>query len=450
MGAGKQFVLYLAAGMLLAEAGAIAQNTGRTVRRHRVAAESAANPPELVQAEAALDKNDYSGAEPLLKQVVERDAGNYRAWFDLGYVYTATNRNQEAIAAYRKSVGAKPDVFESNLNLGLSLIKANNPEAEQYLRNATQLKPSAQPEREMERAWLSLGKVIESTKPREAVEAYLEAAKAQPKDPEPHLSAGAVLERQNDFGGAEREYKQAALLSPNAAEPLAGLVNVYIKSRRLPEAEEALRRYLVTQRKDGQAHIQLGHVLEAQGKHEESISELEQGIAITPDDADAARELASAYENAAKYEKAEALYRSLLQRHGDDPALHFGLASALIRQYKYVDAEPELLATLKLKPDFSAAYGDLAVTAAENKNYELALKALDARARFLPENPGTYFLRATTLDHLKMFKPAAENYRQFLALSDGKNPEQEWQARHRLIAIDPKGQSAPKRKSAAK
>jgi hypothetical protein len=33
---------------------------------------------------------------------------------------------------------------------------------------------------------------------------------------------------------------------------------------------------------------------------------------------------------------------------------------------------------------------------------------------------------------------AAQSYRQFLAVSGGKNPEQEWQAQHRLLAIDPK------------
>jgi hypothetical protein len=45
-------------------------------------------------------------------------------------------------------------------------------------------------------------------------------------------------------------------------------------------------------------------------------------------------------------------------------------------------------------------------------------------------------LRATSLDHLRQFKLAAQSYRQFLSVSGGKNPEQEWQAQHRLIAID--------------
>jgi len=79
-----------------------------------------------------------------------------------------------------------------------------------------------------------------------------------------------------------------------------------------------------------------------------------------------------------------------------------------------------------------------AIAASENHHYELALKALDVRAKSVPENPGTYFLRATCYDHLKAFKQASENYRKFLEVAAGKFPNEEWQARHRLIAIEPK------------
>ena len=91
-----------------------------------------------------------------------------------------------------------------------------------------------------------------------------------------------------------------------------------------------------------------------------------------------------------------------------------------------------------LKPDLGTAYGDLAIAADQNKNYPLALKALDSRAQYLPEIPVAYFLRATAYDHLHQPKLAAENYHKFLDLAGGQYPDQEWQARHRLIAIEPK------------
>ena len=36
------------------------------------------------------------------------------------------------------------------------------------------------------------------------------------------------------------------------------------------------------------------------------------------------------------------------------------------------------------------------------------------------------------------YKPAAENYHRFLETAAGNYPDQEWQARHRLITIEPK------------
>ena len=79
-----------------------------------------------------------------------------------------------------------------------------------------------------------------------------------------------------------------------------------------------------------------------------------------------------------------------------------------------------MLAALELKPSMGTAYGDLAAAANENKNYELVIKALDARAKFLPELPIGYFLRATAYDHLRQYKPAAENYHRFLETATGK------------------------------
>ena len=75
---------------------------------------------------------------------------------------TALGKMDDSIAAYRKSVAAKPDVFESNLNLGLQLAKSGQPDAEQFLRAATQLKPTSHVAEGQARAWLSLAHVLEA------------------------------------------------------------------------------------------------------------------------------------------------------------------------------------------------------------------------------------------------------------------------------------------------
>jgi Flp pilus assembly protein TadD len=392
----------------------------------------------LTQAETAIEKKDYGNAEPLLKKVIARDPTNYLAWFDLGFVYSTSGKTDDCIAAYRKSVSAKPDVFESNLNLGLMLAKTGQPDAEQFLRTATKLKPSAHVEEGQARAWLSLAKVLEKTKPDEAIEAYHQASTLQPKDPEPHLSAGGLLEKQERVTDAEQEYKQALALDPSSADALAGLANIYMRAQRYGEADDVLHKLVAVRPNDAAAHLQLGRILAIAGHNEDAITELQTALKLAPDDADVRRDLAEVYVSADKFDEAEQQYRVLLTVKPKDAELHARLGKALMKQRKFPEAQQELLVAVQLKSDFADAYDNLAIAANENKNYELAIKALEARAKFIPENPGSYFLRATTYDHLRDYKRAAENYRKFLEVAEGKFPDQEWQARHRLIAIDPK------------
>src|SRR5438034_11317216 len=232
-----------------------AAQTGKVVRHHKIAVEDPSSPPELTQAESAIEKKDYATAEPLLKKVVERDGNNYAAWFDLGFLYNALGQSEDSISAYRKSVAAKPDVFESNLNLGLMLARAGQPGAEQFLRAATKLKPTAHEAEGRARAWLSLARVIEANKPDEAIEAYRQAATLEPRDPEPHLAAGALLEKQNHFADAEQEYKQAATIDPSSGDALAALANVYMRGHRFTDAEGILRKLVALHPNDASAHI---------------------------------------------------------------------------------------------------------------------------------------------------------------------------------------------------
>jgi tetratricopeptide (TPR) repeat protein len=410
-------------------------NSSRTIRRTKRVSESSS--PELDQADAAIGKQDYGTAEPLLQKLVEREPTNYVGWFDLGFVENALGKVDASIAAYRKSVAAKSDVFESNLNLGLQLAKTNQPDAEQFLRAATQLKPTAQATEGQYRAWLSLAHVLERKNPEEALGAYHHAATLQPKDAEPHLGAGLALEQQNKFSDAEQEYKQAFALDPTS-DALTGLANIYMRGRRFPEAEQYLRQVVAASPDRAAPHVQLGRVLEAQGKHNDAIAELEAGEKLAPADEAVQRDLAEIFVSAGKNDQAEAKYRVLVTAHANDASLHHELGQSLLRQKKFTEAQAEFLTSIKIKPDFGEAYGDLAFAAAENKDYALTVKALDMRVKFLPEAPMTYFLRASALDHLHDYKQASVNYHLFLNTAGDKYPDQQWQAKHRLITLEPK------------
>jgi tetratricopeptide (TPR) repeat protein len=413
-------------------------SSSKKTHRHRVTVSEEEGPqPELAKAEDLIQKQDYTESESVLQKLVAGDPENYVAWFDLGFVENALGKPQESIAAYRKSVAAKPNVFESNLNLGLQLAKAGQPDAEKFLRAATQLTPTSHVAEGQARAWLSLAHLLEPTKPEESIAAYHHAADLLPKDVEPHLSAGLLLEKQNKFSDAEQEYRKALAIDPASSEATIGLANIYMRGRRFPDAEAELRKIVAAHPEQAGAHVQLGRVLAAQEKNDAAIAELQEALKRTPADTALQRDLADLYSSAGKNDQAEAAYRTLANAHPDDAELHHSLGVSLLKQKKFADAQKEFLQTVKLRPGFAAAYGDLAFAASSNNDYGLALKALDERAKLQPDIPITYFLRASAYDHLKNVKQAVVNYRLFLQGADGKYPDQEWQAKHRLIALEP-------------
>lgn len=430
--------ILLSASLLFSTAPCFSQATGgtKTVRRHRVQEEDP-DAAKVSQAEAAIDKHDYATAESLLKEVTAAHADDYAAWYDLGFVYHSEGKRDDSVAAYRKSVEAKPNVFESNLNLGLELAESAKSDAEQYLRAATKLTPSTNPTQGRKRAWMALGHLLQTSQPDDALEAYRQAAVADPKDPEPHLLAGSILEAKKS-ADAEQEYQLALARDPQSPDALAALTNFYMAQHRFTDAESLLRKLISVHPDDSSAHMQLGRMLAIAHKNDDAISELETGLKLDPKDVKAQRDLADLYAEDKKFDRAQKMYTSLLAASPNDPELHHGLGRALLLQKKFGEAERELMKAAQLKPGEGEVYGDLAVAANENKDYPVAIQAADMRAKYLPETPMTYFLRATAYDHMRDVKQASRYYHQFLDSAGGKFPEQEWQAKHRLIAIEPR------------
>lgn len=390
----------------------------------------------LTQAEAAMDHEQWPEAETLLRKLVAANPKDTRAWFDLGYVTHAQKNYPEAIAAYRGAVSAQPESFECNLNLGLMLAHEGQAEAVKYLEKATRLKPTSEhPNESLARAWSALAEV-QAKAPEAAMVSWAKAVELSP-EPQYLLAYGDALERAGDVAGAEREFRRVSGLQPGNADALAALANLYMRGKRFTEAEEVLRKLVGAAPQNEAAHLQLGRVLSALTKDAEAARELQQALALKADDWDALRELALVQERAKQWAAAEKSYRELLAHFPNDADLHNGLGTVLLPQFKYAEARDQFLVCVRARPDWGEAYGQLAWAASGNKEYELAIKALDARKKLLPELPASLFLRATCYDHLRMFAEAVESYKAFLAMDKGEFPDDEWKARHRLIAIEP-------------
>jgi len=261
---------------------------------------------------------------------------------------------------------------------------------------------------------------------------------APPDDAEAHYRAGDQLEKSGNLAAEEVEYKKSVELQPKNPSALGALAYIYSTQKRYPEAEAALRKFIEIDPQNAKAHLQLGSVLLESNQKDVAIKELSAASGLAGSDATLLRNVAELYATHSLYPQAAQQYSAALRLNPKDADAHYGFGVALMQLRRFDGAQMELQRAVTLHPDIKEAYGDLAVAAAENKDFAGAIQALDARSRFLPDSAATYFLRATSYDHLKQMPQAAENYRKFLATDGGKNPNQEWQAKHRLIAIDKK------------
>lgn len=360
----------------------------QTVRHHRVS--EAANTADYDQAQDAIAQGDLTGARARLQKYTVESPQDYRGWYTLAYAESQLGNKEIAIADYRKTLALKPDLFEANLNLGLLLAqKGDQAEAAELLKRATAEKPNASEE---------------SARKAASASAWDALGRLQSGDEAKHSFEQALA---ND---AKNEDARARLAHRDASACAAGQVWV----------------------RDGDA---AGTCVSAAAL---TRDELERMLARDPNDRAVASRLAQAYVEKKEYAKAEPLVRELVLRTPEDADENYRYGFLLMRLHRSPAAQQFLLKALRLKPDMKEAYGDLAIVAAENQDYALSLKALDARTRFLPESAATYFLRATNLDHLHDEKQAAVYYHKFLETSQGESPDSDWQAKHRLIAIDPK------------
>jgi tetratricopeptide (TPR) repeat protein len=390
-------------------------------------------------AEGKMEQHDYPAARTLLEKYLAGHPTDARGLFDLGYVEDATDHQDAAASAYRKALAADPKQFESHLALGLLLAHQNKlDEARDELKKATEASPDPPNPAAQAQAFRTLAQLDRATDPPAARDALMSAMRLSPETPADLLLTAQIAEANDDTDVARSAYQRLLDSHPRpdlAAEANAGLAELLLKEKKYAEAEPLLRSALERDPKDAGLTAQLATALLGQGKNDEALPVVESLRQLAPNNTGVDQMLADSYIQAGHPEKADPVYARMAQAHPGNEDILAEQGENLIREKRYPEAQQVLEKAVRLKEDDGGAWGALAFVYSENKRYEAALQALSTRAKYLGETPASYFLWATSYDNLHQQKQAKEYYQKFLASADGKFPDQEWQARHRLVAL---------------
>jgi tetratricopeptide (TPR) repeat protein len=403
--------------------------------------QTAPQDPQRAEANAAIDRQDFPTALKLLTALAESHPTDAHILYDLGFTQDALDQTSAAEASYRKAITADPNFLEPHVALGLLLARSGKlADARAELAKATTLttdNPAI-----MARAYRALARIDQHTRPADASDELLAALKISPETSEDILLAGELAEASNDLPAAEASYRRVLAADPKNTDATAALTHILIRQNKLDEAETLLTAALQKAPDDLTLNAQLAALYDSQNKPEQALPLVEKLHAAHPQDPTLTRLLARLYSRNNQFDKADPLYAALISISPQDPTLLDDRADALIHLRRFAEAEtllkraishPEAFPT---QEDLASAASHLAYVASETNDPATTLQALEIRDKVQPQSPSSLFLAATAHDKLHQVKQATDLYKQFLSVADGKFPDEEWEARHRLVTLE--------------
>ncbi len=371
----------------------------------------------------ALEEGKYELAVQAFSKAISADAKDYFAHFNLAMAYTLLHRDAEASVEYRKTLEIKPGLYEAELNGGIVLLRQQNPaEALPLFDDAARQRPQEyRPRYYLAEAQLQTGDYAG------AEASYKLALGLDPKSAGSNLGMAQALVQQGRIGESDPYFRQAAVLEPKYREYLLQLAGLYEKASQMTEAIAIYREFP----ENPAAQARMGELLLESQKFEEAVPRLEE--AFGKDQSQSNRTaLASAYVFTRKLDKALPLLQQAVAAEPANYDLHMMYARALRDKRQFPAAAREFYAAAKLKPTEPKPWTELGDMLYMSGEFGQALGAFEQAAKTGDASAGNWFLRAIILDKLRQMKPAKAAYEQFLALSQGKNPDQEFQARQRV------------------
>src|SRR5580765_1911269 len=371
----------------------------------------------------ALDEGKYEAAAQAFRKAIPADSKDYFAHFNLAMAYTLLERDPEAVAEYRKTLELKPGLYEAELNGGIVLLRQKNPlEALPLFEQAAAQKPQEfRPRYYLAESQLQTGDYAK------AEESYKLAIALDAKSAGAQLGMAQSLVQQGRISDADAYFRQAAQLEPKYRDYLLELAGLYEKASQNLQAIEIYREFP----DNAAAQTRMGQLLLESKQFEDALPRLEEAFAKDPSPANRSA-LAAAYVFTAKLDRALPLLEQSVAAEPGNYDTRMMYARALRDKRQFQPAARQFYEAARLKPAEPKPWTELGGMLYMAGDLPQALAAFEQAAKNGESAAGNWFLRAIILDKLRQVKPAKDAYEHFLSMSQGKNPNQEFQARQRV------------------
>lgn len=272
-----------------------------------------------------LNEQRFDDARGAVQALIAANGSDAAALHCMGRVYVAMDKPGDAVEWFEKAVKVNDNLSVHHLWLANALgayaehaNKLKLPFLARRIRSeferASQLDPSSIDARHGLIQFYSQAPGVVGGSMDRAKEQAIEIQKLNAM--RGHVEMAALLERDKDLAGAEREFAAALAAAPDSNPAYNGLASFYRRQKRYGDAVEVYERLLKRKPDVAGAHFNIGVTLVQSGQqYERAERELERWIGAAPADAapgvvsSAHYFLGIAYERQAKKDSARAEYQ---------------------------------------------------------------------------------------------------------------------------------------------
>jgi tetratricopeptide (TPR) repeat protein len=378
----------------------------------------------LADAQGAVDRQDYETAAQNYQDYVAKKPDDAQVHFNLGYVYTALQRPDDAKTEYEKAIALDPDdpkMAPAYQNLGLTLLPKDPAAAVDPLQHAAALTPQ-----DARTKWL-LGMALENSgKLAPAIEQYQAAENLNAKDFDTRLALGRALIAAGRPADAEPELRAALALrpdGPDVARVHLELAQCLIAQKKGEPAAAELAAYLQSNPDDSARRLDRAALLVDLSKYDDALAELDRAAKSSPESLRAFQLRSRIFYEQKRWDDLIPVLRKAEALAPKDASIPAQLGEVYLAKKDYPDAARTLIAAYNLEPGTLDVLANLVTAEYQGGDYAGALQALDLLAKRKDLPAGSWYIRASCYDKLGQPAQALDAYQRFLQLNTDENSD---------------------------
>jgi tetratricopeptide (TPR) repeat protein len=394
--------------------------------REALRVDSTDDEARLALGRALISQQKFSDALAPLREYIEHEPRDYQGYYNAGLAYQGLRQWDSSIESLQKAARLDSASYEVHYALGLALSEAGqNEHAIRELQEAERIHPSAsevhdqlarllaqmgqkslaQKEHAEYAALVSRGdphaeaakfngqanQLLAAGNARGAANAYREALRADPNNPQLHYNLSIALDQLGERAAELQELEKAIQLEPDLAVAHNQLGVLALQSNRSANAEEEFKKAIASDPRYAEAQNNLGVLYNREGKDQDAAALYQQAIESDPQYTKARVNLGLLLAQHGQVAQGEQQLRAAIQINPGDPGVYTALGMIQAKTGRGSEAVESFRRAIALEPGSAEAHLNLGIALVDQYDRTGGFKEFQQAVRLDPQSPAVHY-----------------------------------------------------------